>query len=174
MTLFSWTYKVTALTFSPLGPDGPGGPRGPVRPWEGKRKKYIYRDVSNSGSSTCENRLSSAAARIKQTNRESLTLPPSLPGAPSGPFSPMSPYDNWRVGEGQNNQMTVHWSRCSRWENHLSTLTLSPLGPGMPAPPLSPGIPCRPGGPWAPAPPAGPMAPCLQSRSIKAQHNRGG
>ena len=39
-------------------------------------------------------------------------------------------------------------------------LTLSPLGPGIPAPPLSPGIPCRPGGPWAPAPPAGPMAPC--------------
>ena len=26
-------------------------------------------------------------------------------------------------------------------------LTLSPLGPAMPAAPLSPGIPCRPGGP---------------------------
>lgn len=29
----------------------------------------------------------------------------------------------------------------------VAVLTLSPLGPGMPAPPLSPGIPCRPGGP---------------------------
>lgn len=42
----------------------------------------------------------------------------------------------------------------------LSVLTLSPLGPGMPAPPLSPGIPCSPGGPWAPREPGGPMAPC--------------
>lgn len=41
----------------------------------------------------------------------------------------------------------------------LHVLTLSPLGPEIPAAPLSPGIPCRPGGPWAPAEPAGPIAP---------------
>lgn len=41
----------------------------------------------------------------------------------------------------------------------LDVLTLSPLGPGIPAEPLSPGIPCRPGGPWAPEAPAGPIAP---------------
>lgn len=41
----------------------------------------------------------------------------------------------------------------------LDVLTLSPLGPEIPAEPLSPGIPCRPGGPWAPAAPAGPIAP---------------
>lgn len=41
----------------------------------------------------------------------------------------------------------------------LNTLTLSPLGPEIPAEPLSPGIPCRPGGPWAPGLPAGPIAP---------------
>lgn len=39
------------------------------------------------------------------------------------------------------------------------SLTLSPLGPVIPAAPLSPGIPCRPGGPWVPGEPAGPIAP---------------
>lgn len=41
----------------------------------------------------------------------------------------------------------------------IDVLTLSPLGPAIPAIPLSPGIPCRPGGPRAPIAPAGPIAP---------------
>lgn len=50
----------------------------------------------------------------------------------------------------------------------LYVLTLSPLGPEIPAVPLSPGIPCRPGGPWAPGPPAGPIAPY----NIVIQHEK--
>lgn len=38
-------------------------------------------------------------------------------------------------------------------------LTLSPLGPGVPAIPLSPGIPWRPGGPVSPGVPLGPGLP---------------
>lgn len=42
--------------------------------------------------------------------------------------------------------------------NH-QTLTLSPLGPGVPAMPLSPGMPWRPGGPVSPTVPVGPGLP---------------
>lgn len=76
-------------------------------------------------------------------------------------------------------EVTLRWLKTNRshmtWleaynQNQIKTLfpsllTLSPLGPGMPAPPLSPGIPCRPGGPWAPAAPAGPMAPCYRAET---------
>lgn len=110
--------------------------------------------------------ISRASATIliheKQNDWQSLTLAPSLPEAPSGPFSPMSPYGNKNI-HLQVSHLTwnsTYYVNEYSVINTLFWLTLSPLGPGMPAAPLSPGIPCRPGGPWAPGPPAGPMAPC--------------
>lgn len=74
----------------------------------------------------------------------------------------MSPY--WKKVTRQNLASSTENSTYLTYEysvtnSFMSQLTLSPLGPGMPAAPLSPGMPCRPGGPWAPAEPAGPMAP---------------
>ena len=72
----------------------------------------------------------------------------------------MSPYGDWQRFKHRTWYVVHKILHIKCIQSLTLWLTLSPLGPGMPAPPLSPGIPCRPGGPWAPAEPAGPMAPC--------------
>lgn len=73
----------------------------------------------------------------------------------------MSPYGGWQGFRHKTwyKVHTIQHIKCLSIQSFILWLTLSPLGPGMPAPPLSPGIPCRPGGPWAPGAPAGPIAP---------------
>lgn len=71
-----------------------------------------------------------------------------------------------------NDEQVIPWNNCSvkgqvilLRRTEINKLTLSPLGPGVPAIPLSPGMPWRPGGPGSPGVPLGPGLPWNRERT---------